>query len=245
MYIKVITILLLFLPTSIYANTKVLSQKVIELRKEVELLNDEYKTEREKVLNELKALSIQKAELASNIRNEEIRKKQLDEKIGKLKKEIGQSSIESKELEPVVLKTLGDMKIWVEASLPFKKKERLGSLDQLRQRIEKKEVSMIKAANELWSLIEDEKRLARETSIHKQSISINGKIYLAEVIKVGMLLLYFKSENGNTGLAQKSVDGTWIYKSFENEDSQVQALAFFQSLKKQIRQGYFEIPTAL
>jgi seryl-tRNA synthetase len=225
-------------------DTQALSIKVIELRKEVELLNDEYKTEREKVLSELKALSIQKAELASNIRNEEIRKKQLQDKLEKLKKEIGQTSIESEELEPVIEKTLVDLKAWMERSLPFKRKERIESIALLQERLSKKEVSPIRAANELWSLIEDEKRLARETSLHKQSLSINGKMYLAEVAKVGMLFLYFKTDSGQMGMAVRDAD-QWTYQFFKSENKQHQTLAFFESLKKQIRQGYFEIPTGI
>ncbi len=237
---------IIFLPTVGFAgvDNQALSKKVIELRQEVELLNDEYKTEREKVLSELKALSIQKAELASNIRNEEIRKKQLVEKIGKLKKEIGESSIESKALQPVLMNTIEDLELWIQSSLPFKQKQRLESLSQLRQRITKNEVSVIRAANELWSLIEDEKRLARETSLHKQSIPINGKLYLAEVVKVGMLFLYFKTENDDVGMAIRNGD-TWSYTAFKNETKQTQTLAFFQSLKKQIRQGFFTIPTEI
>ncbi len=243
---KILIIVFLISPLSVLAktNTEALSKKVIELRKEVELLNDEYKTEREKVLSELKALSIQKAELASNIRNEEIRKKQLDDKTEKMKKEISESSIESDALKPVLLTTMDEMKKWIQASLPFKQSQRLASIEQLRERIQKTEVSVIKAANELWSLIEDEKRLARETSLHRQSIPINGKLHLAEVVKVGMLYLYFKTESGDVGMAVRQKD-EWTYKPFKNETQQTQTLAFFQSLKKQIRQGFFEVPTKI
>lgn len=225
-------------------DTQALANKVIELRKEVELLNDEYKAEREKVLSELKSLSIQKAELASNIRNEEIRKKQLTEKIKKLKTELEQSSVESKELEPIVLAAMNDLQSWVESSLPFKSKERLASINELKTRIQQKEISIIKAANQLWSLIEDEKRLAKETSLHKQSLPIDGKMQLCEVAKVGMFFLYFKAENGAIGMAVKD-KGQWTFQSFQNQSQKQQTLAFFESLKKQIRQGFFEIPSTI
>ncbi len=226
------------------ASTQELSAKVIELRKEVELLNDEYKTEREKVLNDIKVLSIQKAELASNLRNEEIREKQLLEKMNKLKKEIGESSIESQELRPLIQQTAQSLAVWVEASLPFKQKERLASIQSLQDKMQKNEISVLKAANQLWALIEDEKRLARETSLHRQSIPVDGKMHLAEVVKVGMLFLYFKTDSGQVGMALKDQSG-WLYRSFEQTAKQEKTLAFFESLKKQIRQGAFEIPTTI
>lgn len=223
-------------------DTKLLSEKVIKLRQEVELLNDEYKTEREKVLNKMKALSIQNAELSSNIRNEQLRKEQLQEKIGQLKKEMDENSVESGELELILTETIGKLRSYIETSLPFKKQERIESVNKLSERLLKKEVSVTKGANLLWAMIEDERRLAGETSLHKQTIPMNGKMQLAEVIKVGMLFLYFKTEAGEVGLAQKK-QGQWVYKTFHDQKKEEQTLAFMDSLKKQIRQGYFEIPT--
>lgn len=224
--------------------TEALAKKVIELRQEVEILNDDYKTEREKVVGELKGLSIQKAELDSNVRNEEIRKKQLQEKLAKLKKEINDSSIESKELKPVVEQTIALLRSYITASLPFKKNERLQSLHRLAEKLEKNEISAVKASNQLWSMIEDERRLARETSLQKQTIVMGKKMKLAEVVKVGMMFLYFKTADGQVGMAKKQGDA-WIYHAFQNESKEHQTLAFFESLKKQIRQGYFEIPTEI
>ena len=225
-------------------NTQKLSAKVIELRKEVELFNDEYKTEREKVLSEIKSLSVQKAELASNIRNEEIRKKQFEDKISQLRKEIEGSSVESKDLDPVVGKALDDLEAWISKSLPFKKQERLDSVATLRKRLEKNEITPMKAANQIWALVEDEKRLARETSLHKQTIPIDGEMHLSEVVKVGMNFLYFKTDQGAVGMAVRENEG-WTYKTFKQEQKQSKTVAFFESLKKQIRQGYFEIPTEI
>lgn len=235
---------LLIAPLIATPTSEKLASKVIELRKEVELLNNEYKTEREKVLNELKTLSIQKAELASNIRNEEIRKKQLDDKLEQLKKDMGETNVISEELRPIVSQRLAELKTYVEGSLPFKKKERLQSITELEKKLERKEISAIKAANQLWAMVEDENRLARETSLHKQSIPIGSQLQLAEVAKVGMSFLYFKAENGSLGMVKKEND-QWVYKVFQSVDKQQQAMLFFESLKKNIRQGYFELPTTL
>ena len=134
MFIVLLLSVLMPLSLTAKAGPSQLSRKVIELRKEVELLNDEYKTEREKVLSELKSLTIQKAELAASLRSEEIRKKQFNEKISNLKKEMNDSSVESKELLPVINMALIELKTWVSESLPFKQKERLESLEQLEKK---------------------------------------------------------------------------------------------------------------
>lgn len=221
-----------------------LATKVIELRKEVEILNDEYKTEREKVLSDLKALSVQKAELAANVRNEEIRKEQMSAKIVKYKKEMEETSLENDKLQPLLLKTIEGLKSNINNSLPFKQGERVEAVTAIEERIKNKEISAINATNQIWALIEDEKRLARETSLHKQTITLDDKTQLAEVAKVGMLFLYFKTDNGQVGIATRAND-QWNYQAFADGAQKKQVVAFFESFKKQIRQGYFEIPTSI
>jgi hypothetical protein len=242
-----VSIILVLLNTwSLFAatNTKELSTQVIELRQQVELLNDEYKTEREKVINELKALSIQKAELSANVRAEKIRQEQLSEKLSHFKKEIEKNSFENEKLLPILQKNMTEIRSYISQSLPFKQSERLETLNGLEDRINKKEVSPTKAANLLWAMIEDENRLAKDISIHKQTISLGENRVLAEVAKVGMLFLYFKTENDQLGMAVKEADG-WVFKTFQNKEDRVLALTLMESLKKQIRQGYFAVPTAI
>ena len=219
-----------------------MATEVIKLRQEVELLNDEYKTDREKILNDLKVLSVQKAELAANIRSEEIRKEQLLEKTSTLKQSINEASLDSESLQPILEQAIERLRESISESLPFKKSERLQALNELEERIQKQEISLVKAANHLWALYEDEKRLAKETSIHRQTITVGQQQKLAEVIKLGMMLMYFKTDDGLVGLVSKAESG-WEYQAFRNEDKKQRTLAFFDSLKKQIRTGFFDIPT--
>lgn len=225
-------------------DTQKLSSRVIELRKEVELINDQYKLEREAILNEMKVLSVQKAELVSNIRSEELRQEQLNEKVATLRKSIRESSVESAELEPVLTGAIEKLKSYINQSLPIKTQERQASLDKLTKSFEKNEISVVKATNQLWSLYEDEKRLARETSLHKQTIPIGEKLHLAEVVKVGMLFLYFRTDQGDVGLAERDGEN-WRYRVFTQPTQQEKVLTLVESLKRQIRQGYFEIPTRI
>ncbi|MCB0379279.1 MAG: DUF3450 family protein [Bdellovibrionales bacterium] len=225
-------------------NQEKLAQKVIELRQEVELLNDEYKSEREKILNELKALSVQKAELESNLRSEDVRSQQLAKRRLELKNEIEKDAVRSKTLEPLVAKTLGELRQYVESSLPFQKEQRLESLDQLQQKIDKKEITATRAASQLWSLIEDERRLARETTLNKQTIEIQGQRSLAQVAKLGMLFLYFQTDDGQVGMAKRR-NNEWVFEAFSDQNQKTQTIAFLESLKKQIRQGYFSLPVEI
>ena len=155
-----------------------MAKKVIELRQEVELLNEDYKSRREEIVNKLKALTVQKAELESNIRSENVRKKQLNEKIGGLKSQINEDTVISNEIVETFKKGIEQLRASINGSLPFKKNERLQALNDLENKIKAKEISAIRAANVLWTLFEDERRLARETNLFKQTIEVDGKMLL-------------------------------------------------------------------
>ena len=220
------------------------AKRVIELRAKVELLNEEYKNKKEEAQNEIRSLALQKTELENNIRSEKLRAKQFQDKLKSLRSSLKDESVESQALLPVVNKSLDYLLSYVSSSLPFKKDERIGALKSLRSQIQKKEISAVKASQRLWSLVEDEKRLAKETSLHKQTIELSGTRRLAEVAKVGMLFLYFKTDDEVYGMAKK-VNDQWTFIPFRSEEKKKQTLVFMDSLKKQIRQGFFDLPTEI
>ena len=220
------------------------AKKIIELRSEVELLNEDYKSQKERAQNQLKSLALQKAELESNLRSEKIKNRQLNDKWKQMKDSLKGESIENQSLLPLLEEAMGQMKAYIESSLPFKTKERLLGVKDLKKRLDQGEITAVKASNQLWALIEDEKRLARETSLHKQTIPLSGAMKLAEVAKVGMQFLYFRTDDQDYGMAQY-IDGEWRFIAFRDEAKKQQALVFMDSLKKQIRQGYFDLPTEI
>jgi hypothetical protein len=64
------------------------------------------------------------------------------------------------------------------------------------------------------------------------------------VAKVGAVMLFFRTADGRVGAARYG-SGGWRFEAFEDEVQQKQVLAYFDSLGKQIRQGWFELPNVL
>ena len=60
-----------------------------------------------------------------------------------------------------------------------------------------------RAANRVWAFYEDEFRLTRETGLHKQTIALGDEQVLADVVKVGAMMLYFKTQDGRIGHARR------------------------------------------
>lgn len=218
-----------------------MAQKIVELRETVELLNSEYETKKETVFNDLKSLASQKAEMEARIREEELREKQINLKIAELKKSISEVTALGSSLSPLVLETLDDQTSYIENSLPFKQSERHEALELLKGKIKTSETSPVKAALQLWSLQEDERRLASDISLSKQTLEVDGKSYLADVAKVGMMFLYFQLDDGRAGQAVRGQNG-WNYQVFQSTDDTQRIYELMGSIKKQIRTGAFELP---
>ncbi|PKM09840.1 MAG: hypothetical protein CVV15_07675, partial [Gammaproteobacteria bacterium HGW-Gammaproteobacteria-5] len=66
---------------------------------------------------------------------------------------------------------------------------------------------------------------------------------LAEVAKIGSMALYFRTQDGRVGLAQLSADG-WQFVPVSKRDDIARINTLYDALKKQIRQGWFELPLA-
>ena len=100
-----------------------------------------------------------------------------------------------------------------------------------------------RAVNRLWAFYEDEFRLTRDNSLSAQTIQIGDERVLADVAKVGSMVLYFRTADGRVGRAM-AAEGRWSFQPEANPVEQTRIRVLFDALGKQIRQGYFELPVA-
>src|SRR5690606_29294078 len=90
---------------------------------------------------------------------------------------------------------------------------------------------------------EDEFRLTRENGLFSQTISLGRERVLADVVRLGSMALYFRTQDGRVGLAQRAADG-WRFVVEDDAADRARIDALFDALRKQIRQGWFELPLA-
>ena len=101
-----------------------------------------------------------------------------------------------------------------------------------------------RGVNRLWAFIEDEIRISRENAIYSQSVVIDGNNVLVDIAKLGSVMMFFRTRDMEYGRAVYSPGG-WRYELLESSSDQEQVARLFDSLRKQIRQGYFELPATL
>ena len=226
------------------ADLEKMAAELARLRSEVETLTSDLDEMKAEEKQKLQALAQQKASLENDSQREQLRLKQLQQELGRVREKIREAGELERAMKPAVLKAIESVKGPVRSGLPFRVDERIADLEKLRAELEKDEVLPSVAASRLWSRVEDELRLARENGMYQQVIEVAGREVLADVARVGMVMLFFRTEDQTFGRAVRQGDA-WVFQAYEDEAQQQRLKALFEAMEKRIRVGFFEIPNAL
>lgn len=220
-----------------------LAKRLIALRGEVEQLNTELDQSREEQRATLLGLAQQRAQLEADLSRQALAAREAADKLAAATVAREGAGVAGDTLKPILLDTITRLGASVESGIPFKIAERRAALDALRIDIESGRLPPHRAANRLWAFYEDEFRLARETGLFQQTITLDGAPVFAEVAKVGSVMLFWRTQDQRYGYARRAGQGYEFVVADATEAARVRAL--FDSLDKQIRQGFFELPNAL
>jgi len=221
-----------------------LSEKLVELRGQVNDLSNELQQRRDEHNIEMKGLLSQKSTMDSSIKHEKVAIADLQEGLLKNKQIIEEIGADKETIKQALLSETEKLKVHVKTGLPFKVEERLRSIEDYETSLKAGVLSSHKAANTLWSIIEDELKLARDNGVYRHSITIDDKEHLAHVVKLGMVMMYFRIGDEEYGLFRKNGD-RWIAEVRQGSKDIAQIKNLFSSVEKQIHVGYFELPNAL
>lgn len=216
----------------------------MKLRAEVEQLDSAIADEKDTYRATMKSLRMQKNDLEAIVAREELRTKQLQVEMSKVKKELREAGKNSVGLKPLVLEALAELEKNIQSQIPFKTEERIADLHRIQKQVENDEVSAQKGLALTWNAYGDAIRMSKENGIFKQTITLNGQDRLAEVARVGTMMMFFKTPNDEMGYVLKDGEA-WEYKQVLDKDEKAQIAMLFDAFKKQIRTGYFTLPNAL
>ncbi|UJP06409.1 MAG: DUF3450 domain-containing protein [Nitrosomonas sp.] len=242
-------LLLLFCPLGVKASSiENLAKSLAKIRGEVETLQSQLDIEKEKHSSRMAALNSQLADLSVEERRQKLNIEKLQQSIDKLGVATKQAEQSGEHLRPVLLAVLAEYRQHIETGLPFKVADRVKAIDDLESNLAGQRVDSGKAINQAWSLIEDEFRLSKENGIYQQTILLNGEKVLADIAKLGTVMLFFQTKDNQSGIAKRSAPaegGGWRFETVSDSADRERIRNLFDSLKKQIRQGYFELPNPL
>lgn len=219
-----------------------LAKALAKIRGEVETLQTELDTEKEKHGSRMSALTSQLADLSVEERRQKLSIEKLQHSLEKMTAATAQAEHSGENLKPVLLEILASYRQYVLTGLPFKIEERVNAVETLENNIVHQLIDPNKAVNQAWALIEDEIRLSKENGVYQQTILLEGEKVLADIAKLGTVFLYFQTRDNRVGMASKFKDNSWNFETTTSTTDIEHITKLFDSLKKQIRQGYFELP---
>lgn len=235
---------MLLTTTTLLANSDNMAESLMKLRAQVEQLDTQIDDEKDAYKASMKSLTMQKSELEAMVSREELKIKQIHKELTKVQENIQKSSKNSEGLKPLVIDAVDNLVAYIKTSIPFKTNDRIDAVLQIKEQLNNSLITPQKALSIVYNSYADELRMTKENGIFKQTIDLNGKPKLAEVARIGTMMMFFKTPNDEVGYVNKNTNG-YAYKQELNKEKQTQILNIFDAFKKQIRTGYFMLPNAL
>jgi uncharacterized coiled-coil protein SlyX len=235
--------LALALPVAAQGGGDPLAERLIQLRGEVEQLNGELELLREEQRTVLAGLNAQRAELSASVDRQQLLAREAQARLAEAEARAVEAGASGDTLPPLLLAAVDALAASVRAGLPFKVEERLGELEAYRTQLQNGSLAAARGVNRLWAFYEDEYRLTRENGLHSQTLQVGDERVLADVAKLGAMALYFRTQDGRYGHAQRAASG-WRFVELTDKSDQQRVAALFDALRKQTRSDWCELPLA-
>lgn len=221
-----------------------LGRELSRLRLEVEELSVRIDEERAEARARLQSQAARRGDLELEVQREELRLTQVERALEERRAQTEAAREREKLLVPVVQQGADALAAAIREGLPFRPAEREREVREVTDRLADGLLEPADALARLWDRVEDELRLTRESGIYSQVITLRGEEVLAEVLRVGMVMMFFRAPSGQMGAATRRQDG-WEMRPFAGEADGQRVADLFDGFKKQLRTGFYEIPNAL
>ncbi|MCB9663021.1 MAG: DUF3450 family protein [Alphaproteobacteria bacterium] len=221
-----------------------LARQLARLRGEVEQLSETLELEQEALRSDLRSFELRKAELEARIRQEELQLGEVERQVEAQREVLASDDVAGAVLTPVVSEALAGLRVRVEGGLPYRVGERLAAVDGLADQVGAGTLDVRKALGRSWQLVEDELRLTRENVLDRQVIVLDGEERLVDVARLGMVAIFFRTDDERVGRAVREGAG-WRWVELTDAGDVTLLLELFDALTKQVRVGWFDLPWAL
>lgn len=152
---------------------------------------------------------------------------------------------EAKALDPEgLLAAIERIRSGVQAGLPFRREERAEALSELSSSLREGRVEPGAAAMRLWKLVREELRLAETSGLAHRSIEVDGKVYLADVARLGLVALLWSLPDGRTGYTIRDRTEGWRFVPTETPEEAHAVLGVLDALGRGRTPGRLLVPTA-
>jgi len=239
MKLKIVLLGLIFSLTS-FADFKEMSERLIRIRQEIELLNTDLDSLQRTQNSQMESLLSRRAELEIQLKKERLKGFQLKEKKLALKNKIAPKKGMTPKEKELVQSWHKDLALWLDNSLPYKNEERKLELEKIKETINKN-ASFHEVIGQLWRYSEKQIELVRHNKFEVVNLEVAGKKTTAELARVGLITFAFKLPSEEFGFAKK-VGGKWVLNIADKNDELTAAKRLISKFKEKKYSGLFDLP---
>lgn len=178
-----------------------------ELRAEIDSVAESLEAERAAARDELAALRSERAELERQVRAESARAAALEKIRADATSRAETIDEQSRRWHRPTLDALLAARAHVEHGLPFASARRLAVLDRIERDLATATPDHARAVERLWRFIEEEEALGREVALTQQELMLGDEPRIVDVIRLGMALLYFRTQDDQYGWIHPTNEG--------------------------------------
>jgi cell division protein FtsB len=191
-----------------------------ELRTEVDQLASDLEAERTAARDELAALRAERAELERQVRAARTRKATLETLRSEATKRAEKADEDARSWSEPMKAAVAAARAHVEAGLPFATASRLEVLDRLDRDLQAATPDYGRVLERLLRFIEEEHAMGGEVAFTQQRIVLEGEAQIASVLRLGLALLYIRTEDDRVGWAVRDGDA-WRIERLEGAPADV------------------------
>ncbi len=192
------------------AGSGVTAAELAELRSGVDTVAADVELERAAARDEIAALRAERAELERQVRAARSRAKTLERVRTEATERAEAAETRARRWFEPTQAALKAARDHIERGLPFAKAERLAVIDRLERDLGAATPDYGHIVERLWRLVEEEEAMGGEVSLSQQRVELDGAPQIVSVIRLGMALLYVRTEDDRFGWATRTATGWQI-----------------------------------
>lgn len=171
------------------------------LRAEVDQLASDLEAERAATREELAALRAERAELERQVRAAKTRKATLEKLRAEATKRAENADEDARRWAEPMKAAVAAARAHVETGLPFANAARLKVLSRLEADLQAATPDYGRVLERLLRFVEEEQAMGGEVAYTQQRVEVDGTAQIVRVLRLGLALLYIRTEDDRVGWA--------------------------------------------
>lgn len=154
------------------------------------------------VNKQIEGLRVYNAQLDRQISNQQQTMKDLEESIDN-------ATVMERQILPLTLKMLDALRQFVELDVPFKKEERLASIEKVRENLDSSRFSSAEKFRQVLELYDIESQYSRTIDQYEGMVEVGGQERQVNFFRVGRIALMFQTSDQKVTGVWDSEAGAW------------------------------------